>query len=282
MPQIESQLQHRLRVMWNLLRWEGELRNRRLQQVFGLQSLQATRLIRLFSEAHPGQVRQDQANGRWLAGADEPVSRQAGPFDEYLAHLASTGAEPAPWLVDARLQFQEPAPRHLRLVAEACRGGTGLKIRYTSRSRPAGTERVIYPRFAVRLGQRWHIRAWCAERGDFRDFSFGRIRAMAAVAEPMPQRAGTDDAWHKEVSLRIGPHSALPAEQSRMVRDEYFGGAVSMRTSTSAALAHYVLMTARVATDPQREKPPGFLLELLNRTEVEPYLFRSPGRPGSP
>lgn len=275
MPQIESQLQHRLRVMWNLLRWEGELRNRRLQEVFGLQSLQATRLIRRFSEAHPGQVQQDQANGRWLLGGDEGFAKQAGPFDEYIAHVTSTGAAMAPWLVDARLDFQEPQPRHLRLVSDACRSGSGLKIRYTSMSQPAGADRVIFPRNVVRLSQRWHIRAWCAARRDFRDFTFGRIRAMAAVPDLMPESAGVDEAWQQTVSLRIGPHSALPAEQGKMVRDEYFGGAVSMRASSSAALAHYVLMAARVATDPDKETPPSFLLELLNREEIKPYLFQA-------
>lgn len=98
---------------------------------------------------------------------------------------------------------------------------------------------------------------------------------MAAVPDRVPESTGLDEAWHKTISLRVGPHSALPAEQGRLVRDEYFGGAVSMRASSSAALAHYVLMAARVAVDPYKETPPSFLLELLNREEIEPYLFQA-------
>lgn len=274
MPQIDSQLQHRLRVMWNLLRWEGELRNSRLQEVFGLKTLQATRLIRSFIETHPGALQHDQANGRWLLSVMNQEEEHAGAFDEYLANVNGSGVTPPEWLFDARLDFKAPSTRDLRLVSEACRRNTGLRVQYTSLTTPEGFERTIFPQHIVRLSQRWHIRAWCGSRNDFRDFTFGRIKSISAVPDRLPNAAGEDALWNKPISLRIGPHRALPAATSKIVRVEYFGGAVSMRSTTSAALAHYVLQAAHVAVDPQSEHPPSFFLELLNLEELRPYLFK--------
>ena len=59
--------ENRFRLLWSLLTWEGELRNRRLQDLLGLTSVQASRLIAQVREGHAGVIENDPVRKRWVA-----------------------------------------------------------------------------------------------------------------------------------------------------------------------------------------------------------------------
>ena len=150
------------------------------------------------------------------------------------------------------------------MLNRACRFGLGVLIHYRSLGHPTGSERLVFPHSMVRAARRWHVRAWCAARQDFRDFELGRI----VLATPTPdEKTGTatlDLQWQHRVRLLVGAHPALTDPQAALLRDEYLGGAESAEFETREALVSYVVQDLRLATQPRTQLPPAYQLALLN------------------
>lgn len=263
MPRIQSQTRSRHRALWTLLRWEGELRNSRVRDMFGLAKVQTSRLLVGFAQAFPQAVVQDDSERSWRLNSEAQAVKEGGPLEEYLALCAKAADTSA--LVDARLDFAAPAPKLIALLARAARERHGVRVFYRSMTSPAGRERLIFPRAVVRLSQRWHVRAWCSERREYRDFNLGRMEKPTLTREVLPKQAGADKAWDSLVTVRIGIHEGLKSDLSKMLRQEFFQGAASMRLKVKGALLQYALQEARVAINPAQEKPPSFLLQVLGK-----------------
>jgi len=272
MPRIANQAPSRLRLLWTILRWEGALRNSRVRQVFGLQRMQAHRLISDFVFRFPTALIWDERDLQWQVGDEKAAIREAGTLEEFLSACVATGIETP--VFDARIDFLAPSPSLLALLSKAAQSQCAVALHYRSMSAPQGRYRVIYPRALVRLSPRWHVRAWCPERGAYRDFNIGRMSKVKLITDRIPTDAGEDLEWSRIVQVRICVHGDLPAPAHEMVRSEYFGGAVSMRVPIRGALVHYTLQAARVATDPKSQTPPDYLLTVANPEEIQAFLFR--------
>lgn len=262
----------RLAILATLLKWEGELKNSRIQRLLGLTSVRASRLIAEYRETFPHTLKLDTQNKRWIP-RKQVASHGAPHFDNYLEQLKFRAESVDNWLEDARATFLTPHPETVAVLRKACIEGLGLEINYRSMSHPDGQERKIYPHTVVRMNRRWHVRGWCGLREDYRDFNVGRIRSIKTSAEPRPSSLPDDDEWETKIDLRIGAHRHLDEGQARLVRDEYFEGAVARRLSVRAAIASYVLQDLQVATQIEIETPPRYQLELLNAEEVKRHLF---------
>lgn len=259
--------------MWTLLRWEGELRNSRLRDLFGIQTVAASRLISEFDKAHPRSIVRDPVLKVWRLLDEKAALKLGGSLEEYQA-LAPSAAGPGLPVEDARIDFSPPKPKLLAALAAAASARQGIRVLYRSFSSPEGRERVLFPTVIVRMSQRWHLRAWCAERRDYRDFNIGRIERWSPTRLDLPDDAGGDVLWDTQVTIRIGWHEALKPELVDMIRQEYFGGTAGRRVQVRAPLVAYVLQQARIATDPASQRPPDYLLQVSNLAEVSRHLFR--------
>ena len=127
------------------------------------------------------------------------------PLDEYVLHtMASEGGNPG--LVDARVNLTEVRPEIFATLRKAVLAKTGVEITYASMSNPEYAKRIIFPRAIVHVGRRWHVRAWCVKRQDFRDFTMGRIRSVEPVLELFPLSIEKDEGWEKLVQLELQAH----------------------------------------------------------------------------
>lgn len=270
MPKGRNQRTDRFGVLSALLRWEGELRNRRIQKLFGVKFVMASRLITQFAEAYPGMLENDRPRRHWVPTTAALPGPDVG-IDDYLA-VSGLEQEPEAWFEDARVSFQEPDSRVFATLRRACIERLAVDLIYRSMNHPEGTARRIYPHAIVRLSQRWHVRAWCTLRKDYRDFTLGRIR-NAAASTAVEVELPADIAWDQFVDLRIGAHSALSLEQDRTIRDEYFGGAVARRIRVRGALVNYLINDLRISVDAERQAPPEYQLQVLNLPDLRKYLF---------
>jgi len=272
MAKGRNQQQARFGVLRELLQWEGELRNVRVQSLFRVRSVQASRLITQFAAENPGLLRLDTYQKRWIPVPGASLGDSTS-VDEYLADAAVDGRSDS-WFEDARSSFQDPDPQVFAALRAACTTSCGVELSYRSMSHPEGMRRRIFPHAIVRLSQRWHVRAWCVLREQYRDFTLGRIKAptlSTAVAKGLPE----DKAWLARVDIRIGAHRGLSGAQEQTIRDEYFAGAVARRIQVRGALVNYVINDLRAAIDPKRQLPPEYQLEVLNEPDLRPYLFSS-------
>lgn len=258
LPQLEA-----------LLAVEGSISNSRLRELFGLERAQATRLVTAFLQSRPKKRALQRQDSRWLERTTtEPVETET--LEAYLR------LSDAPWFEDARIGVGSIDATVLQKLRTACCEGLGVEVNYlTLNSGQAGT-RVIYPHTVVRVGRRLHARAWSPERKEYRDFVLSRIQRIAlthANAAKLPR----DEEWHKYVEVEFAPHSGLPQGQKTIIEMEFSAGQFQRRMRMRVALLPYLLLELRAAVRPDQQQPPEYLLEVGNRTELKPYLFRADG-----
>lgn len=152
-----------------------------------------------------------------------------------------------PGLVDARVDLTEVRPEIFATLRKAVLAKTGVEITYASMSNPEYAKRVIFPHAIVRVGRRWHVRAWCAKRRSFRDFTLGRIRMVKSLQDRTPQESQDDKDWNSILTLEIRAHHKLSLEQQLVVCNEYFFGERSRLVTVRACLAQYFVQDGRIA-----------------------------------
>lgn len=271
-PYIREQ---RLHDLATLLQWDGLLSRKTVKATFGVQDIQASRLIAAFRETYPQLLSWDSKAKLYRASIGQELEEVAGSLTDYL-RLTSSRDDHESWVVDARQDLTRIEPQILSDVRSAIQAQAGLEISYCSMTRPQGVTRTIFPHAVAVTARRCHIRAWDADRRDYRDFNLGRIKAARDVGLQAPKLA--DGHWSRLVRIRLVPHRGLSVSQQRVVRDELFRGASAAILEARAALAHYVIRDLQATLRPEKEIPPEFQLEVSNVSELREWLMpESPG-----
>lgn len=272
MANTKNTQESRFRIIETLLLWEGQVDNQRLRSILDVKAVQASRILAQYAEQNRENVLRTSARSPYEASRALKPTLSSGSAEEYLA-LLQQSEDFSGIIEDARVDFSEPTPQVFSTILRACRHGLGVTIEYRSMNRPAGKTRLIYPHAIVRAGRRWHVRAWCMEREGYRDFVIGRIRS-ASVSVYSKQNARVEDVeWNTKLPLVIAVHPVLSSDQARVIREEYFAGAVSRRLTVRSCLLSYVIQDLRAAVDTSREMPPEFQVAVANLETLRPYLF---------
>ncbi len=257
---MSAERNSRLRDLETVLRWEGRLDNARVREICGVQPVWASRLLAELVETLGSRVKRATSHSPLIWAGSSRADAQSSP-DDYLRVMLASPGRPA-WLEDARLDLGA-APRAIfAAVVQAVQQQVGLRITYRSMNHPAGRERVIFAHSLVRAPRRWHVRAWCAQNNDFRDFTIGRISRAVLLQEATQHPWPTDEAWCHLESLTLVPHPELTPEQQQLIALENFAGKPSKELTTRACLMEYVLQDLRVAVDPDTQGPPQYQLAL--------------------
>lgn len=249
-----------------VLLWEGEIDNHRIRELLGVQAVWASRLMGALRKRVGDRGARSTAHAplRLTPGQQDREKRQSP--DDYLRIVA--GSEPVasrdPLLEDARRDLSVVAPETFAAVVQAIRKGIGLQLVYRSMNHPTGTDRLVFPHALVRVPRRWHMRAWCTERRDFRDFTLGRVANASLVESPAPARRSDDKDWNEITTVTIVAHPDLTAEQQSMIAAEYFPGASARQLSVRRCLVGYIVQDLRLATNAAKHKPPEFQLLVSN------------------
>jgi hypothetical protein len=258
----------RFQLLDTLLKWEGELSNGRIRDLLGLQIVQVSRLLSEYRDAHPGRMAWEPSRKRYLRQPSR--DRYGGTVDDYLRLLDEEGNQ-STWIERLDTSVSSVTPDVLIAMRQAIEAGHPIRILYASMTHPAGVERDIFPQHIVQAGRRWHIRAWCCTRQEYRDFVLGRIRRIGKPSVlAMPEVA--DDAWETEVDVRLVPHRKLSAAQAKVIQDELFEGTMARRFRTRGCLVPYVVQDLRASVSLD-QVPPDYQVEVSNLDEIGKYLF---------
>lgn len=267
------------------LLWEGVLNRTRLASLLGLSAVRASQWIQEFRVKYP----------RWTVWNSKSRSYHATP-DAYTAAKRADGVRnsamslaqylslvSAPYVVtDAEVDapvcvafpdLTTPEPRIFAIISQAIRLQQAVEITYRSMQEPAPHRRTISPHHLVRAGRRWHVRAYCETRREFRDYSLGRIVDVRPVDVLEAYPAETDAAWNAKVSVRLVAHPDIGREQEEVIRFEYFGNTAARVFTCRGALVGYFVQDVRAATDVKQQRPPEYQLAVANIAEVSPWLF---------
>lgn len=274
----------RLRAIELLAYWEGRLVTNRLMSWFGISRQQASSDIKRYIDTYnPGSLYHDPGVKGYVPQGDFQPVLTKGHINEYLEMIsgltsesAAVTLESADNLAAVQLPDRTVRPEVVREILRACRAKTCVRILYASMANPVWRERVISPHTLVYTGFRWHVRAYCHTRGEFRDFILSRInRTPKPITEPSPDPV-QDTLWNEQILLTIVPNPKLNEGQKALVEKDFGMPDGRLQISVRKALAHYTLQRYQAAiTLNEAEDEVKFPIILLasDRKKVRPFLF---------
>ena len=193
-----------------------------------------------------------------LAVVAEPIEEQA---------IYSIAVETLP------LPVRLPNKEVLAPIIRALKQGKQLRASYKSMSeREDIQDRLIEPHALVNTGLRWHVRAYCQQSYEFRDFVLSRFvdaELLDVAAESSPHY---DDDWMEAITLKLAPHPQLSEAKRHSLLIDYAATDDVIKLEIRRALVGYSLHRLSVDTTKDHSlNPNAYQLVLLNRDEIEPF-----------
>ena len=237
------------------LRFIGEIRRQDLASRFGIKSAAATRDLALYKELAPDNIIYDSKSKTYITGSAFHPAFEFPP-ERVLSWLSQGFGDGQPgrlksWIAsDLPARITLPDLNTLACVTRAIHQRNALKIQYHSIT-SGQSERVIIPFALLDNGQRWHVRAYDRQSGEFRDFVITRIRHPAAFQDARiesHERSDQDIQWTRIVELEIVPHPNQPRPEITEMDYGMVDG--SLKLKLRAATAAYLLRQWNVDCSP--------------------------------
>lgn len=262
------------------LRWDGRLNRADLIAFFGISVPQASKDIARYMELAPTNLHYDASARVYVAApAFRPVYGTSSP-SRYLSDLLASEIgvlEPEASFVGWRPPIAHvPAPGRaldadtLALLLRAVRETEGVRVLYQSMSRPRAIRRTLTPHAFAHDGFRWHVRAYCHDRDQFRDFVIPRMLEVEP-SEPVGPGAASDVEWQTPVELVLQANPRLPSAHQRVVELDYGMRNGEVTLTCRQALLFYVLRQLRLDHD-EGGRPEASQVVLKNKAKVERFL----------
>ncbi len=265
------------------LQWDGRVNRSDLIEFFRISVPQASLDFARYLELAPQNIEYDRSEKAYLATPQFRPVVATGEAQGYLNQLLGVSSQVleretsflgwTPPLGAVKFPGRQIEASVLRKVLAAIRRKRMLKVEYQSMNRPNPTVRGISPHAVGFDGFRWHVRAYCHERNDFRDFVFARILNVASEEESTADPLN-DAAWINILDVVLAPHPELKEGQRRAMELDYGMNDGCVSFQTRQALLFYVLR--RLGLDrPAQGTPQSQQIVLVNRDALQPFLEQS-------
>lgn len=273
------------------LRWDRAVNRSDLVAFFRISPQQASADLARYIDLAPGNLEYDKSLKAYRATRSfRPVaaSSDAHSYLDALVALSSGTLAPAssfigwvPPIDIVRYPTRAISTDTLLRLVWAIRDREEVKISYQSMRRPAPTVRWIAPHALASDGQRWHVRAWCYENSEFRDFVISRIQAVQESRNTAV--SGEDDAfWCTSVDVIVAPRAGLTLGQRRGIELDFGMTRGRLKLTCRKALAFYLLRQLQLDRAPPDLPPASQPLELLNRDALSDVIAAAQKTPSSP
>lgn len=222
--------ERRLEFIEFRLQWEGRVNRSDLVNYFSISVPQASLDFARYRELAPANAVYDVVQRAYLASPSFTPTLIRDSADDYLTRLWATTAGTMNsnssflgWMPSVGI-VRDPArsvdAAILRVLLLALREKRVVRFDYQSMTTAAPSSRTISPHALGFDGFRWHVRAFCHTRNEYRDFVLGRIRS--AVLEGSIEIDPKDDAdWHNFIEAIVVPHPQLSNAQRQAVESDY-------------------------------------------------------------
>jgi hypothetical protein len=266
-------VERRYEFMEFRLFWQGHINRSDLMEAFGISVQQASKDFANYIEGRKSNLTYDKRLRTYLRGKNFKPRYFQPDAVEYFCQLQAVEQGLVPdaqsWISEFPGYAATPVPARgvdpliLRKVLSAIRDQQALKITYQSMSRPEPSERWIEPHALAFDGFRWHTRAFCQNSKVFKDFLLSRIAAGGEQGSRTTVPT-SDEAWHTEVVIEIGPHPSLSASQRHAIEMDYGMEGGRSQIPVRRAMLFYALKRLGLDTDPSARRPQDQQIILLN------------------
>ena len=262
------------------LRWDGRINRSDISTFFGISIPQASLDLAKYLELAPENLSYDRSARIYLAGPKfKPVfasSHSSQYLNELLAiqegvlerNASFIGWQPPVAIVPTPGRVLNAGT--LTALLSSMREKTCMQVLYQSMNEVEPQPRVISPHAFAHDGYRWHVRAYCHLRKQFRDFVIARILTIEPVDCVAPSHQ-EDIEWQTMVELVIEPNPKLPASHQRAIELDYGMTQGQARIVCRQALLFYILQHLGLNQD-SGQRPEAHQIVLKNRELIEKYL----------
>lgn len=266
-----------------IARWEGRLTTNHLCKSFGIGRQQASKDINNYlKEIAPNNLIYDNSLKGYKPSPSYRPILTTGLADEYL-HILSRNKDISHTFEGLDLEFantkilQVPLrnvePHIISTLVRAARERKRVEIDYISMQDPVETSRIISPHTLVCTPLRWHVRAYCEQTRDYRDFVLSRFRENAEILNDSDSRIEDDIKWNKKIVIKLIPDTRLSDERKEIVEHDYSMTNGSLNIETRAALVAYTLQALNIDSKRLDIKPEAQQIIIANYDKIENYLF---------
>ncbi|PZS55047.1 WYL domain-containing protein [Stenotrophomonas maltophilia] len=270
----------RLEFIDSRLLWTGKVNRSDLVEFFKISPPQATLDFAEYAGRAPQNAKYDARERAYVAMPTySPVFAEPSSA-RYLAelHAVTTG------LLSTDLSFlSSPPPAEvvsfpsrqvnvvlLRETLAAIQSNRAMEITYQTMARADADVRAMSPLALAYDGFRWHIRAYCHLREDYRDFIFARI-LLAKPSGPAQATIADDKEWNHFIDVEIAPNPLLSEGARRVIELDYGMSDGKLKLKCRQAMGYYLL--ARLGLKEQEnENARSQQIVLANRAELSVYL----------
>lgn len=278
----------RFRLIEIVILWEGRLTTQILCDAFGISRQQASKDINTYiNEISASNIRYDKHLKGYVPNPSFHPLLSKGSADEYInwiqdqnefmESVASQGdnkpsSQNQQYTELVSLQSHPIDPKVLRPIVRAIKQKQSIDGQYISLSTQQISNRRLTPHTLVNNGIRWHVRAYCHDKKDFRDFVISRFKKPPLINRETGSGKKDDRLWNKKVTLKIIPHPKLSEVQQKIIANDYGMSRGLLKLTTNAALVQYFLQYLRIelkSNKPALQQP----IILQNSEQIKPYLF---------
>nr|WP_326527979.1 WYL domain-containing protein [Rhodoferax sp.] len=262
------------------LRWEGRINRSALTKHFTISVPQASLDIAKYLELAPNNLAYDKSARVYVASAEfRPICASSGAA-QYLSELLTTqlgllgseasfiGWRPSMDLVPT--PGRQLSGETLASLVAAIREQQPVAVLYQSMAQEEPQPRTISPHALAHDGFRWHTRAFCHLRGQYRDFVIARILKIGPV-DAQYVEAALDSEWDNQVELLLAPNPELSGAHRRVIELDYGMSDGKLLVLCRQALLFYALkhlgLDHTTGASPKEHQ-----IVLQNREDIEHLL----------
>ena len=233
----------RLAFIERVLFWRGYINRRELMAKYGISPPQATNDLVNYSTRNAGGTYYNVRKKRYevLEGMKPVLIEPDFGLDMEIMEDAGRPFPEIPFVTTPECPRRSYDRAILQTLSRAAHRGQSVEVHYFSAHSGSIGWRRISPRAFVDDGLRWHVRAYCHNRGQFSDFNLSRMKG-ARNPEDCAHTELVDTDWLEFGVMTIGVNPELDKNQSKALNLDY--GMTRGRLKLTVRKAHR-LYTAR-------------------------------------
>jgi hypothetical protein len=269
----------RLQFIEFQLLFKREINSRTLVMEFGISRQQASGDIKLYKDLYPENLLPYNATDKSYrpskAYSPHFISESLTPnFGDSFEELSgSKSIETIPTLKRNQIRGLLPS------IMQAIESESDIQAIYKSANSPFGARRTLKPCGIAYVGNRAHLRAYCYDKCQYRDFVLSRFSTEPELITPRKSTTELpkDNMWHEVLTVVLVANTKLCADGKKLIVGEFDldnASPLSIRKS----LLHYFFAHNNLPVNDDdfilaKNKPWSFPVLVENWEECREYLF---------
>ncbi len=236
----KERLKHIEKCLW----WLGKVNRSDLSMRFSISLPQASSDIQKYQLLNPGSIEYCLKVKRYIPSRNfNPIFIDLFDFEDALDTFLNHQEHQNKINHPSRISSVEKLRSNLRAI----HAKNILEITYCSLHSNTLKRRKIAPHSICSDGFRWHVRAWCYENKEFRDFLPGRMTKITQLNQPAVQYV--DVLWNSWVELSIIANPELDAYAIQSIEMDYCMEDGLLHIHTRKAMRGYSLRMLQFKED---------------------------------